>query len=130
GAAISIATGEITRAEWKKYDVLIHPDTNNAIVGYRFDNWQELLSIACLAQKASGLGYAGVDLILDINGRALVLEVNKRPGLEIQNINQHSLLTRLKYLEEQSIDLTEQSPIRAARTGIELTKAIWEVKSK
>jgi predicted ATP-grasp superfamily ATP-dependent carboligase len=33
------------------------------------------------------LGYLGVDVVIDVELGPLVLEINARPGLEIQNIN-------------------------------------------
>ncbi|MCY3412866.1 MAG: hypothetical protein INQ03_14610 [Candidatus Heimdallarchaeota archaeon] len=120
GAAIDMKDGSITRVEYKQNEILIHPDTKKAFENLKIDNWNELLAVACLAQKSTGLGYAGVDLVIDENNRILVLEVNKRPGLEIQNINLSSLLFRLQYIEKNNLDATEYSPIRAALMGIEL----------
>ncbi|MFV2016891.1 MAG: sugar-transfer associated ATP-grasp domain-containing protein, partial [Candidatus Heimdallarchaeota archaeon] len=99
GAGIDIITGKFFQAQYKGNSVIKHPDTGNKIVGFQFDSelWKEILSVSCLAQKSTGLGYAGVDIVIDsLNQRVLVLEVNKRPGLEIQNINNASLLNRFK----------------------------------
>ena len=126
GAAISISQGIIFRAEKKGIPLKVHPDTKQQIVGYSFERWHEVLAIASLAQKSSGLGYVGVDIVVDEKDRILVLEVNKRPGLEIQNVNNSSLLFRLKYIEDQNLDATKLSPARAARMGIELAQNIWE----
>jgi len=126
GAAISLVTGEITNAQWKGHDLTSHPDTGNTIIGYRFDNWNEILAVACLAQKSSGLGYAGVDIVLSDDGRILVLEVNKRPGLEIQNVNHASLLRRFSYIEKEDLDCQQKSPIQSASFGIELARKVWE----
>jgi len=130
GAAISIKDGLMFRAEIKKHEINVHPDTNEPVVGYKFDKWKEILAVACLAQKSTALGYAGVDIVIDENGRILVLEVNKRPGLEIQNVNQSSLLARFDYIEENDLDARELSPIKAASMGIELAETIWEVKQQ
>jgi len=37
--------------------------------------------------------------VLDAVRGPLVLEVNKRPGLEIQNANRHGLVPRLRFIE-------------------------------
>jgi alpha-L-glutamate ligase-like protein len=127
GAAISIKTGTIYRAEWKRNQVDIHPDTHMELTGFKFENWNEFLAIACLAQKSTGLGYAGVDLVLDQSGKIFVLEVNKRPGLEIQNINLKGLLARLEQIEEMGLDAMDLSPLRSAAIGRELAEKYWEV---
>ncbi|MBI4267988.1 MAG: hypothetical protein HY662_04300 [Chloroflexi bacterium] len=57
--------------------------------------WEEMKDIASVCSRISNLGITGVDLILDANDRIRVLEVNGRPGLEIQNINERSLLDKL-----------------------------------
>ncbi len=126
GAAVRLSDGVIYRAEIKGTEVERHPDTGERIIGFAFENWQEILAIACLAQKSSGLGYAGVDIVIDENDRVLLLEINKRPGLEIQNVNQHSLLQRLELIEERDLDATERSPISAAQLGIQLAMDYWE----
>lgn len=127
GAAISIKDGIMFHAEIKKHDIQKHPDTGEQIVNYQFDSWKEMLAVSCLAQKSTCLGYAGVDLVVNEKGRILVLEVNKRPGLEIQNINQSSLLRRFEYIEKNNLDARELSPIKAASMGIELAQKFWEV---
>jgi len=128
GAAISIKDGLMFNAEIKKHDIQNHPDTGEPIVNYRFDNWKEILAVSCLAQKSTNLGYAGVDIVIDETGRILVLEVNKRPGLEIQNINQSSLLARFEHIEQNNLDARELSPIKAASLGIELAQKHWEAE--
>jgi predicted ATP-grasp superfamily ATP-dependent carboligase len=63
------------------------------------------------------LGYVGVDIVLDVSG-PMVLEVNKRPGLEIQNTNLAGLLQRLKYIEDRMMDvqfLSQKEQIRLAQ---------------
>ncbi|MFW9990776.1 MAG: sugar-transfer associated ATP-grasp domain-containing protein [Candidatus Odinarchaeota archaeon] len=128
GAAISMSSGTVTSASWKGLPVNRHPDTGNTITGFKFDSWLEILATACLAQKSSGLGYAGVDIVIDENGRVLVLEINKRPGLEIQNVNQSSLLKRLQQIEAGNLEAKDLSPLKSARMGIDLAKKFWEVK--
>ena len=49
--------------------------------------------------EATGLGYIGVDLVLDENEGPLLLELNARPGLAIQMANGRGLLPRLQNIE-------------------------------
>lgn len=46
-----------------------------------------------------GLGYIGVDIVLDRDLGPLVLELNARPGLSIQLANKIGLLPRLQRIE-------------------------------
>ncbi len=77
-----------------------HPDTGVDLQSIKIPNWSEVLKIACLAQGASKLNYVGVDVTLSDKG-PMILEVNKRPGIEIQNANLEGLLKRLKFIERR-----------------------------
>lgn len=44
----------------------------------------------------TGLGYIGVDLVIDRERGPLLLELNARPGLAIQMANREGLLKRLE----------------------------------
>ncbi len=127
GAGIHIRDGKIFYAEWKQHEISVHPDTLQPIIGFEIDRWNEILAIACLTQKSSALGYAGVDLVVDKSGDIFVLEINKRPGLEIQNINQASLMNRLGVVEELDLDATGHSPLRAAKLGRWLDENDWRI---
>ena len=52
--------------------------------------------------ELTGLGYIGVDVVLDRDLGPLVLELNARPGLAIQIANRQGLLRRLKICEERA----------------------------
>ena len=47
----------------------------------------------------TGLGYQGVDIVLDKDMGPLILELNARPGLNIQIANRAGLLLRLEAVE-------------------------------
>ena len=63
------------------------------------DDWQEMLVMASRCYEATGLGYMGVDLVVDANEGPLLLELNARPGLAIQMANGRGLLPRLRQIE-------------------------------
>ena len=48
-----------------------------------------------------GMGYLGVDFVLDADIGPVVLEANARPGLNIQVANRCGLLPRLRFLDAQ-----------------------------
>lgn len=48
----------------------------------------------------NSLGYQGVDIVLDKDQGPLILEINARPGLNIQIANCTGLFPRLKLIEQ------------------------------
>ena len=87
GVAIDITTGRTFQSMINQQLITHHPDTGVALNGLQLENWEEIIDVACQAQQAIPLGYIGVDICVDIKQGPLVLEVNARPGLEIQNIH-------------------------------------------
>src|SRR4029453_2978682 len=79
-----------------------HPDTTHGIAGLRVPDWDTILAIAARCYELTGLGYIGVDVVLDRDLGPLVLELNARPGLAIQIANRQGLLRRLKICEERA----------------------------
>jgi alpha-L-glutamate ligase-like protein len=97
---VRISTGVIVHSVWAALPSPEHPDTGAALLGQRIPFWEEVLEIASEAQSLTGLGYAGVDIALDSRRGPVVMEVNRRPGLEIQNANGAGLLRRLRVIEK------------------------------
>lgn len=114
---IDIKTGITTNAVW--HDKVIHyiPETKIKVQGIRIPEWDTLLLMAVKTQLASGLGYVGVDLVLDGKKGPLVLELNARPGLSIQIANLASLRTRLERVENMDIPSAER--------GVEVAKSLF-----
>jgi hypothetical protein len=52
--------------------------------------------MAARTWEMTGLGYIGVDLVIDRERGPLLLELNARPGLAIQMANREGLLKRLE----------------------------------
>jgi len=69
-----------------------HPDTGVELRGHAVPYWQEIISLAKRLNDAFKLGYLGGDFVIDERRGPLVLEVNARPGLEIQLANEAGLL--------------------------------------
>jgi glutathione synthase/RimK-type ligase-like ATP-grasp enzyme len=91
GLAIDLKSGRITHASMKGRSVHIHPDTRVPLIGLQLPHWEEALQIARRASAAIPLGYIGIDICMDQTRGPLVLEVNGRPGIEIQNVQQRGL---------------------------------------
>lgn len=117
GFGIDMRTGITTGAFTKKYALNTIPGTKIKTRGIRIPNWDELLLLAARTQSVSGLGYAGIDIVIGKDNVAYVLEVNARPGLAIQNVNQDSLRARLERIE----NIPTPSPER----GVEVSKSLF-----
>jgi alpha-L-glutamate ligase-like protein len=86
GLAIDLGTGTVHRAVSRGRTLAVHPDTGAPLVGLQLPHWTETLDVAIRAARAVPLGYLGVDIVVDRERGPLVLEINARPGLEIQNV--------------------------------------------
>ena len=100
GAGIDITNGTTLTAVWRNSIIAEHPDTGNLVTGVKIPQWDTLLEIAARCYKLTELGYLGVDLVLDKDKGPLILELNARPGLNIQIANRTGLLKRLKLVEQ------------------------------
>jgi alpha-L-glutamate ligase-like protein len=99
---IDISTGLTLTAVWKNSIVTAHPDTGNPVSGVEIPQWSRLLEIAAGTYEMTNLGYQGVDLVLDRERGPLLLELNARPGLNIQIANREGLQTRLSKIEDHT----------------------------
>ena len=63
-------------------------------------HWALMLDIAARCYEMTGLGYQGADFVLDRYKGPMLLELNARPGLNIQIANHMGLRTRLKLVEQ------------------------------
>lgn len=61
----------------------------------------KILDIAVTCHEMTGLGYLGVDLMIDETLGPLMIEVNARPGLAIQMANGVGLMRRLEPVADQ-----------------------------
>ncbi len=81
----------------------IHPETMKPLAGRIIPNWTNLLETASKFYDITGLGYVGVDIVLDKEKGAMVLEANARPGIAIQIANRCGLLTRTKVIDQYDV---------------------------
>ncbi len=101
GVGIDLATGVTQGGVLGNEAVAEHPDTGRPIVGIQVPGWEELLELAARCYDITGLGYLGVDVVLDRDRGPLILELNARPGLNIQIANRRGLLGRLRRVEAE-----------------------------
>lgn len=101
GIGIDIATGMTVRAIHHGRPVTHHPDLGIGLIGVQIPRWDTILHMSVTCQEMTGLGYLGVDIMIDENLGPLMIEVNARPGLAIQIANGIGLLKRLEPIVEE-----------------------------
>jgi alpha-L-glutamate ligase-like protein len=126
GTGIDLETGLTNHAVQRNRLVAKHPDTGRPIVGLCVPYWDEVLRLSRQVSEAVGLGYLGVDVVIDAGDGPLLLEANARPGLAIQIANGKGLVPRLQAIDAMldrptiiPIDqgrVTRSLPLRPAET--------------
>jgi len=114
GAGIDIGTGKTLTAVHRSDIVTHHPDTGNAIEGIVVPYWNQMLLMAAQAPDMTGLGYLGVDIIIDRDRGPVLLELNARPGLAVQLANRGGLWARLKQIDKAPPDIFATPETRVA----------------
>jgi predicted ATP-grasp superfamily ATP-dependent carboligase len=103
-----------------------HPDVDKDLLGIQLPEWDKMLDIAVTCAEMTGLGYLGVDLMLDEKLGPLMIEVNARPGLAIQMANGVGLLHRLEPVVHQH----EMHPGASHEEKIAFSKKNFAAKRK
>lgn len=117
GVGVDIASGITTNAVWHGNYIRYKPDTVRKLNGIKIPNWTKVLETAVDCQIASGLVYVGVDVVLHPEKGPMVLEINARPGLQIQLANKAGLKKRLERVEDLEV--------RDAEHGVKIAKALF-----
>ncbi|HUS51919.1 MAG TPA: sugar-transfer associated ATP-grasp domain-containing protein [Candidatus Bathyarchaeia archaeon] len=142
GVGIDIATGITTYGIVQGHFIKYIPGTKRKINGLKMPHWNTILTLAVKAQEAvPSLGFVGVDIVFDKQHGPVILELNARPGIEIQNANLAPLKRRLGRVEGLEIKDAEHGA-RVAKTlfaarfadrvmveeGVKILNSIEEVK--
>ncbi len=117
GVGIDIATGKAISAVQFNRPVEEHPDTEVTLSTLEIPHWSKILDLASASYDMTNLGYLGVDIVLDEEKGAMLLELNARPGLAIQIANAQGLVKRLNWIDR--VADTHQN--REERTNFSLT---------
>lgn len=123
GVGVDLATGVTLRGTWLNNKITKHPDTGNAVDGVQLPNWDGFMKLAAGCYELCGLGYIGVDMVLDVDKGPLILELNARPGLNIQIANDcglthraHAVEARLEELKAQGIEESPEERVRFSQS--------------
>ena len=96
GTGIDMESGSITQGHYRKKFIHHHPDSGTGFHGLKIPYWNTCLEIGVAASGVVPLDYLGVDIIIDEQFGPLIIELNARPGLQIQNANRKGLGHYLK----------------------------------
>ena len=99
GAGVDMAGGTTLDGVLNDEIVDEHPDTGALIAGLEIPSWDFILESAARSCEVTGLGYLGVDMVIDRDKGPLILEMNARPGLNIQIANRTGLKRRLSRVD-------------------------------
>lgn len=117
GVGIDLKTGRTFSGVWREEVVTQHPDTGSAVIDLTIPGWEEILELTSRCYDIVGLGYLGVDIVLDKEHGPMMLEMNARPGLSIQIANRMGLQKRLAQIEDRKqipTDLSERIALAKA----------------
>jgi len=117
GVGIDIASGVTTYAIQDDSLIETLPDIKLSLHGIKIPFWDEILNLAIQSATACGLNYTGVDIAIDREKGPVILELNARPGLSIQNANMAALKERLLRVKGLQV--------RTAKRGIKLAKELF-----
>jgi len=144
GVGIDLATGITNNAVCRGKFLKYIPGTKRKVNGIKLPYWNTILTLAAKAQEAvPELGYVGVDIVYDKAHGPMILELNARPGLEIQNANLTPLRKRLERVEGLEV-LNAEHGVRIAKAlfagryadrvmaeeGVKIINAVEEIKVK
>jgi len=100
GAGVDLSTGITLKGVLDDLLVEEHPDTGALVAGLQIPQWDFILESSARGCEVTGLGYLGVDMVIDADLGPLILEMNARPGLNIQIANCTGLTKRIARIEE------------------------------
>ena len=100
GAGVDMSLGETLTGVLDNEIVDEHPDSGALVSGLRIPQWDFILQSAARGFEVTELGYLGVDMVIDRDRGPLILEMNARPGLNIQIANCTGLASRIARIDE------------------------------
>lgn len=103
GIGVGLENGRLQLGARNGKPISCHPDSGVEFVDRQLPFWREIVDIAVRSTTQVNLGYLGVDIVIDARYGPLVLELNARPGLEIQAVNGKGMLSAIGAAEEAGI---------------------------
>jgi len=100
GAGVDMGDGITLKGVLNDEIVDEHPDTGALVAGLHIPQWEFILETSAKGYEVTGLGYLGVDMVIDRDRGPLILEMNARPGLNIQIANGAGLANRIARIDD------------------------------
>ena len=100
GAGVDMSIGQTLTGVLGSEVVDEHPDTGALVAGLQIPHWDFILETAARGFEVTELGYLGVDMVIDKDLGPMILEMNARPGLNIQIANCEGLESRIATIDE------------------------------
>jgi alpha-L-glutamate ligase-like protein len=119
GAGIDLVTGRTMLAMQHDEFIDIHPDTGHPLEDIQTPYWDDILLMAAKSYEVTGLGYIGVDVVLDREKGPMLLELNARPGISIQIANRRGL----RFVLQQAMTLGDEKRTPEERVALAKTLA-------
>lgn len=98
GIGVDMKNGCLTQGMYNNKYIDHHPDNGVLFTGKGLPDWDKTLQIACDTSLIFPLDYLGIDIIYDQDLGPLVIEINARPGLQIQNVNKTGIIDEINKL--------------------------------
>lgn len=114
GVGVDMARGITTTAIKNGRVIDSVPGKKIRLSGIKIPFWTRILKISHQCYQSSGLGYLGVDIIIDRENGPMVVELNARPGLGIQVANEDGLKERIDKVKKIK-NVSESKAIRLAK---------------
>jgi alpha-L-glutamate ligase-like protein len=125
GAGIDMGTGITMNGVLDDEIVDEHPDTGALVAGLKIPHWDFILESSAKGCEVTELGYLGVDMVIDRDRGPLILEMNARPGLNIQIANGSGLRNRVARIDEiYDVSATPAERANIARREFELERGM------
>ena len=127
GVGVDLATGLTLQGTWLNNKISKHPDTTQPVANVQLPHWQQFMELAASCHELCGLGYIGVDMVLDQEKGPLILELNARPGLNIQIANNAGLTPRAHAIEAHVAQLKKDGRSETPAERIALVQQLFAV---
>src|SRR5690625_1188214 len=125
GVGVNLSTGITLNGSLLNTIITKHPDTFNTVADITVPHWNEVMTLAAGCNELSQLDEIGVDMVLDEEKGPLMLEVNARPGLNIQIANNAGLAKRAQIIEAHVAQCLENNRQETPAQRVDIVQQLF-----